>query len=184
MSTRQLPARRAADSHRVRGIGAARAGDAVAARAEKNRLDALRAAATVPYWAEQIGIQADVVGALALCADGNAEGCIAALRLAAVREDATEKHVVTPGPILPTRELLADVLLLDGQPAAAVQEYMTVLDKEPNRYRAVAGAMRAAVLSGDPHAARGFAGHLVRQSVNADMDRTSLAQARVMIDNQ
>jgi len=168
----------------ARGIGAARAGDAVAARAEQNRLDALRAAATVPYWAEQIGIQADVVGALALCADGNAEGCIAALRLAAVREDATEKHVVTPGPILPARELLADVLLLDGQPAEAVREYMAVLDKEPNRYRALAGAMQAAVLAGDLEAARGFAGHLVRQSVGADMDRPSLTQARVMLDSQ
>ena len=162
----------------ARGIGAARGGNAVAARAEQKRLHALRAAATVPYWAEQIDIQADVVGALALCADGNTADCIAALRLAAAREDATEKHVVTPGPILPARELLADILLLDGRPAEALKEYVAVLAKEPNRYRALAGAMQAAELTGEPGAARGYAVRLVEQSAGSDMDRPSLAQAR------
>ncbi len=163
---------------RARGVGAAQGGNAAAAREQEARLHALRDAMPVPYWAEQIDIQADVVGALALCADGKTEDCIAALRLAAAREDATEKHVVTPGPILPARELLADALLLDGQSGEALREYAAVLDKEPNRYRALAGAMQAAEMTGNLDTARAYAAHLVAQAAEADMDRPSLAQAR------
>ena len=65
------------------------------------------------------------------------------MRRAAAREDGTEKHVVTPGPIIPARELLADHLLASGQTGAALQEYEAVLNKEPNRYRAVQGRARA-----------------------------------------
>lgn len=162
----------------ARGIGAARSGDAAAAREQQARLHALRDAMPVPYWAEQIDIQADVVGALALCADGKTQDCIDALRQAAAREDATEKHVVTPGPILPARELLADTLLMDGEPGKALQEYEAVLAKEPNRYRAVAGAMQAAEMSGDPDKMHAHAAHLLEQAAEADSDRPSLAQAK------
>lgn len=95
----------------ARGIGAARSGDAAAAREEQSRLVALRdeaRAAKLDYWAGQIDIQVAIVAALALCADGKSDDCITELRTAAVREGATEKHVVTPGPLLPARELLAN----------------------------------------------------------------------------
>lgn len=168
----------------ARGIGAARGGDAVAAREQQARLHALRDATAVPYWAEQIDIQADIVGALALCADGNTKDCIAALRLAAAREDATEKHVVTPGPLLPARELLADTLLLNGQSGEALREYVAVLGKEPNRYRALAGAMQAADSAGELDTARTYAAQIVSQAAEADMVRPSLAQARRIAERQ
>src|SRR5262249_45195646 len=102
----------------ARGIGAARSGNAAAARVEQGRLAALRdAARAVPYWAGQIDIQAALIGALALCAEGKSDACITELKAAATREDATEKHVVTPGPLLPARELLAETLLAAGKPA-------------------------------------------------------------------
>jgi hypothetical protein len=96
--------------------GSARSGDADAAREQQARLEQLRDATGPAYWAEQVDIQVDVVGALALCADGQTADCIAALRQAAAREDATEKHVVAPGPILPAREVLADITARE-QPA-------------------------------------------------------------------
>src|SRR5262249_60203415 len=83
----------------ARGIGAARSDNAAAAREEQSRLVALRdaaRAAKLDYWAGQIDIQAAIVGALALCAEGKSDGCITELRSAAAREDATQKHVVTP----------------------------------------------------------------------------------------
>lgn len=161
----------------ARGIGAAHSGDAAAAREQQARLIALRDATQIPYWVEQIDIQADVVAALALCADGKQDDCIEALRQAAAREDASEKHVVTPGPILPARELLADTLLQSGQPGEALAEYEAVLVKEPNRLRATAGAMIAAEQAGLGDEARAHARTLLAQASQADAERPSLQDA-------
>jgi hypothetical protein len=162
----------------ARGIGAARSGDAAAARQQQERLETLRDAVGPAYWVEQVDIQADIVGALALCADGQTQDCIGTLQQAAAREDATEKHVVTPGPILPARELLADVLLDNDQFAEALAEYEAVLAKEPNRYRAIAGAMEAAEKAGDMDKARSHAAHLLEQAEKADSERASLQLAQ------
>ena len=99
----------------ARGIGAAMGGDAAPARAELGRLEKLRDATLLPYWAGQIAIQAEVVKGLAMRAEGDAAQALAVLRAAAKREDATEKHVVTPGPIVPAREVLAYALLEKGE---------------------------------------------------------------------
>jgi tetratricopeptide (TPR) repeat protein len=163
----------------ARGVGAARSGDAMAAREQQKRLLALRDASKIPYWADQMDIQAEVVGALALCADGKQAECTEALRKVAAREDATEKHVVTPGPLLPARELLGDALLTQGKAAEALQEYETVLVKEPNRYRAIAGAMAAARQAGDDNKARSYAERLLKQAEEAEPGtRASLMEAR------
>jgi tetratricopeptide (TPR) repeat protein len=159
----------------ARGVGAARAGDAKAARSEHALLEGLREATGPAYWVEQVDIQAAIVAALALCAEDQAEGCLKALREAAAREDATEKHVVTPGPILPAREILADILLEQGQPKEALVEFEAVLQKEPNRYRALAGAARAARDAGEAEKARAHAEHLTAQVGAAGSERPSFA---------
>jgi len=162
----------------ARGVGAARAGDAEEAKAQRARLLALRDATGPAYWVEQVDIQAKIVGALGLCAEDRSDECIEALREAATREDATEKHVVTPGPILPARELLADILLEHDRAAEALTEYETVLLKEPNRYRAVAGAAEAAEAAGEHAKARRHAVHLVEQAADADVERSTIERAR------
>jgi hypothetical protein len=165
----------------ARGVGAAMSGDAAAAGAELARLGLLRDTATerkIGYWAEQIDIQAEVVRGLAACAAGKADECVAVLRTAADREDATEKHVVTPGPILPAREVLAMVLLKDGKAADALRGYEAVLLKEPNRYRALVGAMQAAEQGGDAKKAAAFAERVIAQTGAADSTRPEIAQAR------
>jgi len=132
----------------ARGIGAARSGNAAGARQQQARLVALRDAAKeakLTYWMGQIDIQAAVIGALALCAEGKPAECVEGLKAAATREDATEKHVVTPGPLVPARELLAEMLLAENRSPEALREYEAVMAKEPNRYRAIAGAMAAAM---------------------------------------
>ncbi|HEX9818060.1 MAG TPA: hypothetical protein VGD07_00400, partial [Methylomirabilota bacterium] len=144
----------------ARGVGAAMSGDARAAGVEVTRLQALRDTAKdrkIGYWAEQIDIQAEVVRGLASCAAGKADECVTILRAAADREDATEKHVVTPGLLVPAREVLAMVLLKEGKAADALRGFETVLTKEPNRFRAFAGAMQAAERAGDAKKAAGFA---------------------------
>jgi hypothetical protein len=165
----------------ARGVGAGMSANAAAAKAEVTRLQALRDGATamkIAYWAEQIDIQAEVVRGLASCADGKTDECVAILRGAATREDATEKHAVTPGPILPAREVLATVLLKGGKSADALREFETVLIKEPNRYRAFAGALQAAEQSGDKKKAAFFAERIVELTDAADTARPEIAQAR------
>jgi len=144
----------------ARGIGAAMSGDAAAARAQAERLDTLREATKVPYWAEQIAIQADVVKGLALRAEGDDKQALATLRAAAKREDASEKHVVTPGPIVPAREVLAYVLLDKGEAKSALREFEAVLGKEPDRLRALAGAVQAAERSNNRRKAREYSARI------------------------
>ncbi len=115
---------------------------------------------------------------LATIAEGKADEGIEILRQAAAREDATEKHVVTPGPLLPAREVLANALLDAGKPADALREYETVLTKEPNRLRATGGAGLAAERSGDKQKARLHYAKVLELTANADSPRPEAANAK------
>ena len=168
----------------ARGVGAARTGNAVAARAQQDRLTKLRDAARearLAYWVEQVDIQIGLVGALVQCAEGQNGACIDGLKAAAAREDATEKHAVVPGPLLPARELLADMLLAQNMPADALREYEAVMKKEPNRYRAIAGGMAAALGTGDLMRAKQLAGELVKLGAEADVQRASMERAKQIV---
>jgi hypothetical protein len=113
-------------THFARGIGAARSGEAAAARPELERLAELRdqlAAAKNSYWAEQVEIQLLGVAAWTALAEGKRDEALKFMREAAEKESASEKTPISPGPILPARELLGDMLLALGQPAAALKEY-------------------------------------------------------------
>jgi hypothetical protein len=161
----------------ARGVGAARSGNAAAAKEHHARLIALRDIAKerkLGYWAEQIDIQADVVHALAVVAEGKRDEGTDLMKAAAAREDATEKHVVTPGPLLPAREVYADLLLEAKKGADALREYEAVLAKEPNRYRAILGAAKAAQAAGDAKKAKLYGDELRQQAKDADTPRIEL----------
>ena len=165
----------------ARGLGAARLGQAPAAREQQARLIALRDAATqakLGYWAEQVDIQAATIGALALCAEGKPAECITGLQATAMREDATEKHAVSPGPLVPARELLGEMLLAQGRFDDALRAFEAVMAKEPNRYRTIAGAMAAAKGAGETAKARTLAAELVKLGTEADTQRASLRDAK------
>ena len=162
----------------ARGIGAAMNGDAAGARTQAGRLDTLRSSMKVAYWVEEMGIQSEVVRGLALCAEGKRPACADTLRAAAAREDATEKHVITPGRLVPARELLAYVTLESGDAAGALREFETVLVRDPNRYRAFAGAARAAERAGDSRKAAEYSRKLVELAANADTQLAEVAQAK------
>ena len=97
-----------------------------------------------PYWAEQVGIQHQVAKAWFTLKEGQVDAALDGMRSAARREDATEKSGVTPGPLTPARELLGDMLMDIRRPADALVEYRRTLEKEPGRFRATDGALRAA----------------------------------------
>ena len=97
----------------ARALGAARSGNTASARKEVEQLQSLRntlAEAKQSYWADQVEVQWRAAAAWLAQAEGKSEGALQLMRSAAELEDATEKHPVTPGPILPARELLGDLL--------------------------------------------------------------------------
>ena len=131
----------------ARGLGAARSGDAASARKDLERIVALRdrqAAAKSAYWAEQSEIQRIAVSAWIARAEGKNDEALALMRQAADREDATEKHPVTPGALFPAREMLGDMLLEVGRPADALTEFEASQRVDPNRFLGLYGAARAA----------------------------------------
>jgi tetratricopeptide (TPR) repeat protein len=101
------------------------------------------------------------------------------MRDAARIEDGTEKAAVTPGPLAPAHELLGELLLQLRQPADALKEFESTLKKEPNRFRAVYGAAKAASLAGDRAKARTYYMQLIKICERADTpERAELTAAR------
>jgi hypothetical protein len=132
----------------AKAIGAARMEqrDVAAARAAIAELEQLQgklARANEAYWAEQVRIQQRGASAWLALAEGRKDEALSLMREAADREDKIEKNAVTPGPIAPAREQLGEMLLALNQPDAALAAFETTLKKEPNRYRALAGAVEA-----------------------------------------
>jgi len=101
------------------------------------------------YWIAQVQIQAASAQGWAAHARGDDTSAIASLGNAADTEDQLAKRPITPGPVTPAREQLADLFLELNQPAGALREYETVLKHSPGRRNALSGAVRAAELSGD-----------------------------------
>lgn len=168
----------------ARALGAARAGDAAGSRKEIERLRELQARLTqrnIAYWAQQVDIQANIASAWVLRTEGKGAEALAAMRAAARQEDATEKNVVTPGSLLPARELLGDMLMELGQPAEALKEYEASIAKEPNRFRGLYGAALAAERSGDRARARAHYEKLASVCAQSDGSRPELARARQVL---
>jgi hypothetical protein len=168
----------------ARGLGAARSGDLVAAARARDRLAELAGILTAAGqgdWAEQAAIQGLAVAGWLAHAEGQSEEGLRLLAAAADREDATDKHPVTPGPIAPARELLGELLLELGRAPEALGAFEAALGTEPNRFRSLHGAARAAELAGELGAARAHSARLVALTERADTERPERAHARNLL---
>ena len=166
----------------TRALGAAHTGDLRRAREARDSLGAIHlrlVAAREDYWAEQVAIEQLEAAAWLAFAEHRTDDALAAMREASTREAATEKNAVTPGPLAPASELLGDLLLATGRSAEARAAYEATLVREPNRFRALYGAMRAASLAGDAGGAARHATRLLELCAKADpKGRPALAEAR------
>jgi hypothetical protein len=169
----------------ARAIGAARSGDVNGARAAIERLEALRAReATMnePYWTEQIDIQRRSAAAWLAFAEGRTADAVVQMRGAADAEARTEKAAVTPGPLAPAREQLAEMLLATNDARGALREFEATLKTEPNRFRALYGAAQAAGQAGDSATSKRYFSQLLSMCTRAgDSPRPELQQARTAI---
>jgi tetratricopeptide (TPR) repeat protein len=133
------------------------------------------------YWAQQADIQIKVALAWAAFAAGNKQEALKLMREGADMEDASDKHPVTPGHVLPARELLGEMLLELQQPALALKEFEASHKLEPNRFRGLFGAAQAAELLGDTDKARTYYSKLVEVSAKADTERPELQKAKAFL---
>ena len=171
--------------HFARGIGAARSSRLDDARGELARLREIRdslAPTTLPYWREEVFVHVAAVESWIELRAGNVDRALMLARAAADREDAVDKHPVTPGEVVPARELLGDMLLEVDQPHEALTEYRAVLESSPNRWNAMLGAARSSARTGDQVAARGYYRRLVEQSAPQADERGALREARAALD--
>ena len=167
-----------------RALAASRAGDSEGARREIDRLAALRDAArsqTGYDWASVIEVLRLEGEAVLAGASGSKDEAVRLLSAAAELEDATPKHAVTPGPIRPARELLAETLAAAGRPQDASREYARALQAAPNRFRSLIGAARAAAAAGKPDLARDYSQKLVA-ATDPSSSRPELQEARKLLD--
>ncbi len=166
----------------ARGLGAAHRKDRAAALSAIDSLermsDTLGKMKEV-YWANQIDIQRQEVSAWLAFAEGDGQGALARMRAAAEQEDKTEKSAITPGPLAPARELLAELLLDLNHPSEALKEFEATLTKEPNRFRSLYGAGEAAKQAGDDATAQTYFRRLLKVAERADKpERKEMAEAR------
>jgi tetratricopeptide (TPR) repeat protein len=170
-----------ANLHFARALGASHVGDVPSVRKEVDQLASIEQILTQEknsYWADQVDIQREISTAWISVGDGKRQQALQQMRAAADHEDNTDKHNVTPSVILPARELLGEMLLEMKQPSQALVEFEAVLRTAPNRFNALAGAARAATLSGDNEKAKKYYAQLLSNCQNADGDRPELQDAR------
>lgn len=165
----------------ARGLAAAHLGEvppALEAAAKLEQIHARLLKAGEDYWALQVQIQRLAVQAWAALADGKSEEALLQMKSAAELEDGTEKSAVTPGPLAPARELLAEMLLEMNRPQQAFEQFEGTLKKEPGRFRSLYGAARAAQLSENHDASQKYFRELLHDCVHADQPlRPELTEA-------
>ena len=168
----------------ARALGAARSGDSAAAGRDVEKLASIQkslAEGKDIYWATQVEIQRQAAAAWLAHAEGRNEEALKLMRSVAELEDSTEKHPVTPGPVVPARELLGELLLELKEPKLALKEFETALLAAPNRFNGLYGAAKAAELSGDREKARNFYAKLAAVSERSDGERPELQAAKMFL---
>ena len=170
----------------ARAVGAARSGDTAAAGVEVAKLKAIQQKLVEVKgdydWAKQVDIERLVASGWLAQAEDKHDEALALLRKAADLDDATEKHPVTPGAILPAREELGELLLELKQPQAALTEFETSFRSTPNRLNGIYGAARASRLAGDQKRAKSYYEKLLAQTSNTDSARPEVSEAKTFLN--
>ncbi len=167
--------------HFARGIGAARSDREDDARASVERLGHIAQVLEdrgSPYWARQTRLQRTAVEAWIAHSEGRIEEALGLMQEAAVAEDGLDKHPVTPGAVLPARELYADMLAEEQRWDEALAAYEATLRISPNRFNSLAGAGWVAERAGKAAEAREYYGRLLEVAGKGDTVRSGLARAR------
>jgi tetratricopeptide (TPR) repeat protein len=169
------------------GEGSARAGNLErAAEAEQTLLSLVDESGkrNNTYWSNQVEVQRREVAAWIAEARGKSSDAITTMRSAAELEESMDKDAVTPGAVIPAREMLAELFLREKQPQNALREYETVLKVAPNRFNALYGAASSADAMGDIAAGDRYFRKLGDISVGEERPELVTAHKRVPVRAQ
>jgi tetratricopeptide (TPR) repeat protein len=170
----------------ARGIGAGRNGNPDIAKLSYEKLEILQNvlgdSRASQYWKAQIEVQKTVVKAWQMYAEKDMEKAREIMFLAAELEDATEKNPVTPGQLLPVREMLGDLLLEMEMPEEALEQYLLTLETNPNRFNSIYGCGIAAEQLGETNMAKEYFTSLIELNGSSDQTRDRLVYASNVVN--
>jgi tetratricopeptide (TPR) repeat protein len=172
------------DLYFARALGLARGGKTDGARDAVQQMASLRdtlLAEQNNYSAEQVDIQREIVTAWISFAEGKKDDALRQMRSAADHEDSTEKLPVTPGAIVPARELLGEMFLEAKQSASALEAFEASLKLTPERFNSLYGAARAAQLAGDRQNASAYYSKLLANCPRPTADLPELREAKLFL---
>jgi len=173
----------------AQAVGAARIGQPARARAALESIRTIQRQLTTtpvpgPYdWAGQVESMRLAASAWVSRSDGRNDEALTQAGAAAELEEKVGKHPVTPGPVLPARELLGDLLLELDRPGEALKAFESSLMESPNRFNSLAGAALAAVRSGQRDKAADYYRTLLEQ-VDKESKRPEVRDARAFLNRQ
>ncbi len=170
----------------ARGIGAGRSGNPEIAKLSFEKLELLQHvlgdSRASQYWIGQMEVQKTVVKAWQMYAEKDMEKAKEIMFLAAELESATEKSPVTPGQLLPVREMLGDLLLEMGLPEDALEQYRLTLENNPNRFNSIYGCGIAAEQIGEINMAKDYFTSLLELNGSSDLTRDRLVYASNVVN--
>lgn len=172
----------------AKGIGAGRSGNSEIALQSFHKLEELQNSFEKTdankYWIDQIEIQKRIVEAWILFAKNEKEKSLETMIQAAKLEDATEKNPVTPGTLLPAREMLGDLLLEMNRPKDALIQYELSLKNSPNRLNTLYGAGKSAELLGNLHKAKFYFGVIIKNNKSSEPKNKRLAHSLDIVNKK
>ncbi|HXM22608.1 MAG TPA: hypothetical protein VN948_15230 [Terriglobales bacterium] len=169
------------------GVGSAHSGNLERAAQAEQTLASLRDAVAKEnnvYWSSQVEVQRREVAGWIAEKGGKAAEAIATMRSAADLEESMDKNAVTPGAVIPAREMLAELLLKENHPQDSLAEYEAVLKISPNRFNALFGAASAADASGNANAANRYFHKLAETAVGDERPELVTARKKVVVTSQ
>ncbi|MCW3078623.1 hypothetical protein [Segetibacter sp.] len=170
-------------THFARVLGGVNTGNLPAAR---NELDELRRIhkrlleQKEVFKADKVLVQVKASEAWILFKEGKNIEAIQLMQTAADVEDKTGKHPVTPGDVLPARELLGDMLMQMNKPCDALKAYKASLSKTPNRFNGLYGACVAAEKCGNKDDAKLYYKQLLKITRLVNPNRPELNSLKKM----
>ncbi|HUR29831.1 MAG TPA: hypothetical protein VMZ69_00295, partial [Saprospiraceae bacterium] len=169
----------------ARGIGGARSNKMAVANEAAATLENIYTqfgdAPENKYWKDQVNIQRIAVNAWIAFASGDKAKALSLMKESADLEEATQKNPVSPGELLPARELLGDMFMEMKKPAEALAEYQKSLVSRPNRFNSLYGAGLAAEEMKDLETAKNYYSQLIAMQGETPSKRDRALHAQEML---
>jgi tetratricopeptide (TPR) repeat protein len=168
-------------TYRARTIASAQMGDAAATRQNSQRYDEAEQATRKTGYADVfdgLDLSQREVHAWLAFAEKKNDKAVREMRDIADTQDRVGKQEVD----IPAREMLADMLLDLNRPQEALAQYEKSMKIDPNRFNGLAGAARAAELTGRMKKANTYYRQLLKNCANGqDSGRPELRHAKLLL---